>query len=132
MPLKDCERTLKETFHLHLPLSLWFIVCGAVDSGQGFTRCKGLSTELHGCPFNEMAINKTLTEDTDRAEQLMRVLTVPLPGRKANRSRNRCVTSSSSGDGGCGLFGTGKGKFLPSFLRGGLLLGPFKAKYCEN
>lgn len=48
MPLKDCERALKKTFlfHLHLPLSFWFIVCGAVDSGQGFTRCKGLTTEM--------------------------------------------------------------------------------------
>lgn len=85
MPLKDCERTLKKTFHLHIPLSLWFIVCGAVDSGQGFTGCKGLSTELHGCPLNEMAINKTLTEDTDRAEQLMRVSYSPFAREKGTQ-----------------------------------------------
>ena len=75
MPLKDCERTLKKTFLFIciFHLVFWFIVCGAVDSGQGFTRCKGLSTELHSCPLNEMAINKTLTEDTNIAEQVMRV-----------------------------------------------------------
>lgn len=36
------------------------------------------------------------------------------------------ITSSSPGDSGRGLFGTGKEKFLPSALGGGLLLRPSK------
>lgn len=51
-----------------------------------------------------------------------------LPGKKqTNKNKNiYSLTSSSAGDGGRGLFGSGKGKFLPSALIGGLLLGPSK------
>lgn len=46
-----------------------------------------------------------------------------LLGKKENK--NIClITSSSPGDSDRGLFGTGKEKFLPSALGGGLLLRP--------
>lgn len=43
-----------------------------------------------------------------------------------------CIfTSSSPGDGGRGLVGTGKEKFLPSDLSGGLLPAPSKVQHLE-
>lgn len=54
-----------------------------------------------------------------------------LLGRKI-KCEHIFITSSSPGDGGRGLFGTGKEKFLPSALGGGLLLGPSKVKHFES
>lgn len=52
---------------------------------------------------------------------------------KKKYSENICfVTSPSPGDGGRGLLGTGKEKFLPSALGGGLPPVPSKVQHFES